>query len=211
MDAPNLQYVSIVINEGGNYSYLSGATVSYTAGTGNQDIIITATYYYYVAGYTVSTVAPIVVQKQAASPPPSGLTLVPSYTATQTGDTAYTDVNWVILNDDTNTTGVAAGTYYSGSGPCYINVDLGSPLLIKEIRLAGGYLGGSWGDNLAQYLNGGTLEYSSDNTSWIVFATIAGVTDTQGELKAYSPNLSARYWRLKRTTWIATSEFKFYT
>ncbi len=207
VDAPNLQYVNVVVNEGGNYSYLSGATVNYTAGTGTQDIIITATYYYYVAGYTVSTVAPISIQKQTT--PPSGLTLVPSYTVTSTGGTSWDSLSWATLNDDNHLTGAAVG---DGTGQPTIVVNLGSALTIKKIMLAGGDLDNTFSPEIAPYLNGGFLEYSNNaGSTWTTYATVSGVVDTAGNSKEYLPEITSQYWRLRRSQYVATTAFKFFT
>lgn len=206
VNAPNLQYVNVVVNEGGNYSYLSGATVNYTAGAGTQDIIITATYYYYVAGYTVSTVAPIVIQKAAT---PSGLTLVPSYAVTKTGGTSWESLSWATLNDDDRLTGAAVG---DGTGQPTIVINLGSALTVKKIILAGGDFDANFSPEVAPYLNGGFLEYSNNaGATWTTHTTISGVVDTPNTFKEYNLDVTAQYWRIRRLEYVATTSFKFYT
>jgi hypothetical protein len=141
---------------------------------------------------------------------PQPLTVVQNYTVSHTGDTQYASLDWNSLNDGVWTTGVGTGTYYSTKGDCSIVVNLGSSKLIKRIEIAGGYMGGIWGDTIAKYLNDGILEYSIDGIQWTNYAVIAGVTDASGDYKQYNPDISAQYWRIRRLEWCATSAFIFY-
>ena len=202
----NTSLITVYINDGfGNY--LFGGNFTYTAGQAAGLITIRSTYYYPAGNYEVSGTA--TVQNSGTEIDATGLTIVPSYTVTHTGDANYADLTWAALNDNDGYTGSATGTYYSTSGDCSIVVDLGSPNLIKKIAIAGGYIYGSWGDYVAQYLNGGFLEYSNDGVGWTNYATIAGVTDSG--YKQYDPNITARYWRIRRTLWCATTAFQIYT
>ena len=147
-------------------------------------------------------------QNSGASSSPTALTRVSSYAVSHTGETQYASLDWASLNDANWETGVATSL---SSGDCSIVIDLGSEKLIRKIQIAGGHLGGSFGDSLAQYLNNGHLEYSSNGGNWAPVGVIDGVTNTVGEYKEYTPNVAARYWRIRRTNWCATSAFVFYT
>lgn len=149
----------------------------------------------------------------------STLTLVSNYTITHTGDRSYTPFSYSTLNDGNEYTGMAIGKYYTGGGDCSIIIDLGSNLLVKAIELSGGYFdptlptkispfasGGF--DEVSPYLNGGYLEHSTNGTNWNTFIQIADITDY--DYKNFYPNITARYWRIRRSLWCATSNFGVY-
>jgi hypothetical protein len=79
------------------------------------------------------------------------------------------------------------------------------------MHIAGGTLGPPWNNSIAAYLNGGTIEYSIDGIAWIFYATIAGVTDLPNSPKQYYPQISAQYWRISRPSFLAISEWRFFT
>jgi hypothetical protein len=204
LNGPNTQYINATINEGWNYTYLSGPSVSYTAGPDAGDITINASYYYRGGGYFVD--GSIIVQNTGAT---SGLTIVPSYTVAKTGGTSWESLSWATLNDGDRFTGAAVG---DGTGQPTIVINLGSSLTIKKIRLAGGDFDANFSPEVAPYLNGGFLEYSTNaGATWTTHATISGVLDTPNTFKDYDLDVTAQYWRLRRAEYIATTAFIFYT
>ena len=203
LNGSNVSLISTtVVQDNGTPVVLSGNNVTYTAGSTTGTINITSTFFYPAGNYQVQGSATV----QNVGVP---LTVVPSYTVSSVGDTPYGSMTYTALNDADSNTGFAI--YTGGGGFSLIVVDLGSAKLIKKIQIAGGYLGGAFGASLAQFLNSGLLEYSSDSTTWTTFASIAGVVDTPGVYSEYAPNITAQYWRLRRSSWLATSAFVFYT
>ena len=202
LNGSNVSLISVAVSQDSAAPVtLSGNSVTYTAGSTTGTINIVSTFFYPAGNYQVQGSATV---QNVGAP----LTVVPSYTVSSVGDTPYGSMTYTALNDADSNTGFAINT--SGGFPLIV-VDLGSAKLIKKIQIAGGYLGGAFGASLAQFLNFGFLEYSSDSTTWTAFASIAGVVDTPGVYSEYAPNITARYWRLRRSTWLATSAFVFYT
>jgi len=202
LNGSNASLISTTVSQdNGTPVTLSGNSVTYTAGSTTGTININSTFFYPAGNYQVQGSA--TVQNTGAP-----LTVVPSYSVSAVGDTPYGSATYSALNDADSNTGTAMNT--SGGFPLIV-VDLGSAKLIKKIQIAGGYLGGSFGATLAQFLNSGFLEYSSDASTWTTFASISGVVDTPGVYSDYNPNITARYWRLRRFNWLATSAFIFYT
>lgn len=204
-NASNLQYVNITVNENRYYSYLSGGLINYTIGSDPGTIEIYGSYYYPPGGYVVNGTANVQVQDPASS-----LSLVPSYTVANVGGTSWESLSWATLNDDNILTGAAIGDGNSLVSVSIV-INLGSPLLIKKIVLAGGDFYDNFGDNASPYLNGATLDYSTNNgATWTTYITVSGVTDTVGNSKEYLPEISAQYWRIRRPQYVATTAFKFY-
>lgn len=79
------------------------------------------------------------------------------------------------------------------------------------MHIAGGTLGPPWNNSIAAYLNGGTIEYSVDAITWTFYATIAGVSDLPNSPKIYYPQVTAQYWRITRPTFLAISEWRFFS
>ena len=79
------------------------------------------------------------------------------------------------------------------------------------MHIAGGTLGPPWNNSIAAYLNGGTIEYSTEGMTWTFYATIAGVTDLPNDPKNYYPQVAAQYWRITRPTFLAISEWRFFS
>lgn len=106
------------------------------------------------------------------------------------------------LSDNAATTG--AGT--NNGTTEFIALDLGSAQDVQFIRLAGGNLP-SWG-NVSSYLNGSSIQYSNNNSTWTTVATVSGVTDPSGFAAHHIafPLVNARYWRVFKNGYIATSE-----
>jgi hypothetical protein len=135
-------------------------------------------------------------------------TMVESYTVTRSPG-GYGTVNYAKLNDFNFYTGVTA--YNSSNSDTFININLGSALTVKAVDMAGGYLDPPWPNgSIADYLNGGFLEYSTNNSTWTTYVTIADVTDYDGDYKRYTPNITAQFWRIRRQTWAAISELNFW-
>lgn len=202
LNGSNVSLISTTVSQdNGTPVTLSGNSVTYTAGSTSGTINIVSTFFYPAGNYQVQGSA--TVQNTGAP-----LTVVPSYSVSSVGSTQYGSTTYTALNDADSTTGIAMNT--SGGFPLIV-VDLGSAKLIKKVQIAGGFIGGSFVASLAQFLNLGFLEYSSDASTWTTFASISGVVDTPGVYSDYNPNITARYWRLRRSTWLATSAFVFYT
>lgn len=107
---------------------------------------------------------------------------------------------------------VSTGTGTNNGATEWIRADLGSAVTITAVVLGGGYLTG-WGD-VGTYTNGGNIQ-SANSTSgpWTNRALIAGLSASgEGVVKefAFAP-VSARYWRIVKSGYIAATEFRFYT
>ena len=142
---------------------------------------------------------------------PTGLTAVSStagavtYTAANT-QTVYFPLSFANLNDAGNTTGIVIGI---GDGPVIVIVNLGSIMMIGQMKLGGGFLGAPWNNTTSDYLNLGLIEYSTNNTVWTKYAIISGVTDNAGEFKTYLPDVEAMYWRITRSGWVGMATWSF--
>lgn len=116
-----------------------------------------------------------------------------------------------------NSTNMRDGNVTTGTGTNdgtteWIRADLGSAVTITAIVLGGGYLAG-WGD-VGSYTNGGNIQ-SANSTSgpWTNRALIAGLSASgAGVVKefAFAP-VSARYWRIVKSGYVAATEFRLYT
>lgn len=60
----------------------------------------------------------------------------------------------------------------------------------------------------SQYSSGAVLEYSTNGTNWSVAQTFASGFAEGGTTIALN-NLVGRYWRLSRSSWLGTTEFRF--
>lgn len=111
------------------------------------------------------------------------------------------NVSMLTDNDETTATGTNSGTTE------WIKVDLGSNKDVGFVRLGGGYIP-AWG-YISGYLNGATLQYSTNDSTWITIRTVAGVTDSGDGLFAHVvfPQVTARYLRIYKNGWTSTSEF----
>ena len=107
------------------------------------------------------------------------------------------------MRDGISTTGAA-----TNNGAQWIKVDLGTAKNISRVAVAGGNFTG-WG-GVAIYLNGRTIQYSTDNITWTTVATISGVNDTGTLFNFDFTAVSARYWRLSSSAWLSTAEMRLY-
>lgn len=117
-----------------------------------------------------------------------------------------TAANATNMRDANGTT----GTGTNSTANEWIQADLGEPVEIVRVQVAGGSLA-SWGP-VAAYLNNRVLQSSDDGSVWTTRATISGVTDS-GTNQFRSFNITpttARYWRLWHNGYLATSEFRFF-
>lgn len=111
------------------------------------------------------------------------------------------------MRDGLTTTG--AGT--NSGGTQWIRADLGSAKNISKVTLRGGNITG-WGV-VAPYLNGAVIQYSIDgSTGWTTVATVSGISDAGSAPPVdfvFTP-VSARYWRISISGYLATSEFQLF-
>ena len=92
------------------------------------------------------------------------------------------------------------------SGDASITLDLGAAKIAYVVAISGAYT--EYYGSLSQYLNAGFLEYSTDGTQWTTFIQISDVTDS--EFKRYYPQVSARYWRLRRPAYCGVGNINIY-
>lgn len=147
------------------------------------------------------------------------------------GDFRFFDVDPALDTDEVAATFKCVGRLVYGggaAGPCFrdgvyndpgsvwasdnleasLVADLGVAKMVKTIKIAPG-TAGSW-SVLSNTADGLTLDYSSDGSSWTTVATVSGATN--GAYTSYSPNISARYWRLHTfDTYKSVGDFRFYT
>lgn len=90
----------------------------------------------------------------------------------------------------------------------WIQADLGSSYSIGRVALAAGDIP-VWGP-VAPYLNGALLQYSTDGSSWTTVLTVSGVANDSVLVNFEFGAVTARYWRLHKSTYLATSEFRLY-
>ncbi len=126
------------------------------------------------------------------------------FSVSQSGTWSTCTGTYTNLTDGNFSTG--AGT--SATSNEWIKASFASPQAVSSVGVAGGYLN-SWGMVAQYYLNGATIQSSTDDVNWITQATISGVTDSNG-LNNFSVGLvTAQYWRIAKNGWLATTEFVF--
>jgi len=92
----------------------------------------------------------------------------------------------------------------------WLRVDLGESKSVNKVVVAGGNIP-SWG-NTALYANSANIQYSTDDVNWNTIATTAGATDTSPYIGVTTfAATSARYWRLQKSGYISTTEFRLYS
>lgn len=122
------------------------------------------------------------------------------YTASQSSTYSGLAGSFSTLTDGVSTTGAATNSATSE----WIQADCGAVTTISSISVAGGTLPG-WG-GVASYLNGAVIEVSTNLSAWTTITTISDVTDS-GSRTFTTPAISARYVRIRRNGWLATTEF----
>jgi hypothetical protein len=135
---------------------------------------------------------------------PLPVALSNSFTASQSSTYGSVPVaTYANLNDSS----LSTGTGTSSSSSSWIQTDFGSAIEVAFVTLGGGRLAG-WG-SISGYLNSAALQYSSDGQSWATALTVSGVVDTDSQTFVLNAPISARYWRIFKSGYIATSEFRF--
>ena len=111
--------------------------------------------------------------------------------------------NYTYLNDGLhdNSYGYASDTAAAN----WLMADFGSAKRITKVHVGGGMLAGwAWASD---YSDGSILQYSSDGTNWSTAYTFSTGYSKTGT--SVSIDMVARYWRLYRTSWFGTTEFRF--
>jgi len=103
------------------------------------------------------------------------------------------------------------GVFTSNNNPSWIRADFGAPVTVTAVTVGGGTLVSCWNGDLSTYLNNATIQSSTTGSTvegdWTTRATVTGVTSGVRTF-TFSP-VTARYWRLRYTTHLGTSEFQF--
>lgn len=100
--------------------------------------------------------------------------------------------------------------YGSVGGPNWLLADFGSAKKVLRLYTGGGHITG-WGTG-AGTTNGTILQYSSDNTNWTNVYTYTNgfaIGGTSIDVGTSGVGITARYWRIYRSDWMATTEFRF--
>lgn len=109
------------------------------------------------------------------------------------------------MRDGNHTTGAA--TLNSGSE--WIRADLGEAKQVAKVQIGGGNLT-SWGP-VAAYINGRTIQYSTDDVNWTNVATAAGASDAPPYFADVPFSaVTARYFRILSIGYMATTEFRLF-
>ncbi|KAM3102898.1 discoidin domain-containing protein [Phormidesmis sp. 146-20] len=141
--------------------------------------------------------------------PPAVSALSPiSNTFTVTQSNVYQSLTgtYANFNDGNGGTGGATGS----SSFEWIQATFATAVRVSGIRVGGGTLPG-WGI-VSPYLNGKQIQASADGSSWSVLATVVRVEDSgpnQFPIFSFTPT-TARFFRLAGTSWLATTEFRFF-
>lgn len=117
----------------------------------------------------------------------------------------FPSVTYEVLNDGDSTTG--AGTDDDGTTLQWIKADLGSPMFIRKIVLGIGHIGG-WG-SVEEYIDGAVIQSSNDDVIWDHVFNVGSFETEIQEFIVPNGGRTARYWRLAKDDYIATSEFQF--
>ncbi|KAM3102103.1 discoidin domain-containing protein [Phormidesmis sp. 146-20] len=145
---------------------------------------------------------------QILNPPPVAALSPISNTFTVTQSNVYQSLTgtYANFNDGNGGTGGATGS----SSFEWIQATFATAVRVSGIRVGGGTLPG-WGI-VSPYLNGKQIQASADGSSWSVLATVVRVEDSgpnQFPIFSFTPT-TARFFRLAGTSWLATTEFRFF-
>ncbi len=111
--------------------------------------------------------------------------------------------NYTYLTDGSHTNNYGYGS--DTSAPNWLMADFGSTMRITQVHVGGGYLTG-WG-YASGYSSGAVLQYSNDATNWTTAHTYSSGFSTTGTTVIL--DIVARYWRIYRSGWLGTTEFRF--
>jgi RHS repeat-associated protein len=111
--------------------------------------------------------------------------------------------NYTYLTDGIHTNNYGYGS--DNSLPNWLMADFGSTKRITKVHVGGGFLAG-WGW-ASDYSSGSVLQYSNDASNWTTAHTFSSGFSSTGT--SVSLDINARYWRLYRTSWLGTTEFRF--
>jgi hypothetical protein len=104
------------------------------------------------------------------------------------------------------TDGAATGSAASE----WLRVDLGESKSVNKVVIAGGTIP-TWG-GAALYGNGMNIQYSTDDVNWNTIGTTSGATDSSPYIGVTTfAATSARYWRVQKSGYISTTEFRLYS
>lgn len=157
----------------------------------------------------LSQILQVVQGLSSASGPVQYSLITTAYTASQSS--AYgTGLagTYATLNDNSTTTGAATNS----TSADWIKATFPSAVTVRAVRVGGGNLSG-WG-NVSGYLNGASIQYSTDDLNWVTVATVSGVGDTlPGAFYLFPVGqaVTARFWRLLRSGFLSTTEFRFFS
>lgn len=120
------------------------------------------------------------------------------------------------MRDENYTTGAGTQTSYPTPFINYIRADLGVPMRVNRVRVAGGDIPG-WG-GVASYVNGCTVRYRDSLdvpvADWNIAVAISGVTDADPYIVDFPfVPITARYWALVSGSgeyYLAATEFRLY-
>lgn len=107
---------------------------------------------------------------------------------------------------DNNVNSGAVTTNYTGES--WIQAKFATPSVVNSVTVSGGTLC-TIGQS-ASYLNGSSLQYSNNGSSWTTHSTISGANDnTTTTINVGS--ITAQYWRLYKSgnNYVAAGEFSF--
>lgn len=127
------------------------------------------------------------------------------YVASQSSTYSTCAGTYANLTDDNFNTG--PGT---NSGTEWIKATFAVPQTVTAVSVAGGNINVtcSWG-GVATYLNTAVIQSSTDDAVWTTRATVSGVTDGNG-LNTFSVGcVTAQYWRIQKSGYLATTELSF--
>lgn len=126
------------------------------------------------------------------------------YTASQSSTYSTCTGTYANLTDGILTTGAGCN-----SGSEWIKATFAAPQTVSAVTVGGGSLSCGWGAT-ASYLNAGAvIQSSTDDVVWTDRATITGVTDAATKTFTLASCVTAQYWRISKTSWLAATEFSF--
>ncbi len=137
----------------------------------------------------------------------SFFSIAQQFNVNQSGVWSTCTGSYTNLTDGDLTTG--AGT--SNTTDEWIKASFTSPQTITSVGVAGGNLN-AWGpiaNYYVNYINGAFIQSSTDDVNWTTQAIISGVTDSNGVNNFSVGSVTAQYWRLSKSGWLATTEFVF--
>ena len=112
---------------------------------------------------------------------------------------------------DSNASDPSTGTGTNPGSPAFVQAELPGTFEIEQVTLGAGNIStGGWG-GVASFLNGGTVQVSTDDIDWTDVFLIEGMSDSSPREVSFDvPSVPAQYVRIVRSGYLAVATFRIY-